>query len=270
MLALTGPVGSGKTTCTDRAIVELEESGGIEIIQPTLPDSKRITGVSILDSILDAISANYGFDDDQTKPPGGEHKSHVAYGAMRRVLSEGKRCALIVDESQRLTIDAFKSLKRLWEMKYRSGRVQKQMLSVILVGQEELSERLRGHGIREVNIRLNAQKLSTIPPLQAMDYLRFKMRRVNGDWDRICTPELQEELSLGISEEKLTPMSLNVLAASLLDYGRKLAAERLTLELYWELLKYKGASTAQIAVWQTHNKRRNQSIKSDNSESKIA
>lgn len=258
-LAVVGPVGSGKTTCAEMAMVKLEESGVI-VIQPQCKTGDYAKPNSMNAAIINKLSARFGFDEGGDKkliPNQGEYSMAIVRTVLERLIEQGKRCVLFIEEAHLLPNNTMKHLKQLREMTLRIGRKVTQLISVIMIGQEELEIKLRDlYAVREVGIRIANLEIKTIPPVDAMPYLAHKFMLVGVDWYKICDKSLREELAFGDSLLILTPQRLNVIASALLEFGAKQNVDNLTLQLYWDMLRDKKVSTPQISVFQNKNKKR--------------
>lgn len=257
-LLVYGPVGSGKTTILERATVEIERRQ-IKVIQPESRKTQKLSPGNIEGAILQAISANYGYSGSRKTPRGGEAQGFDVRAAMEILVNANQRAVLIIDEVQDLTDETLRYLKRIWEKRVRIGTKKRHVLGVILVGQEDISRKIKGKSVLELHVRIDEHKINHIPELQVNEYLKFKLKRAGGSWDKICGQDLQEELAFGIHESLRTPQNLNDLAAKLMNYATQIPAGQMTLEFYWQFLEYKGAGFADVKVCRQNNRKRNQS-----------
>jgi len=273
-LAVVGPVGGGKTTCAEMAMVELEEEG-ITVIQPQCKTGEYAKPNSLNAAIINKLSSRFGFDEGGDKkviPNQGEYTMAIVRTVLERMAEQGKRCALFIEEAHLLHNNTLKHLKQLKELTLRIGRKVTQLISIIMVGQEELEIKLHDlYSVREVGIRISDLKIEPIPPVDAMPYLAHKFRLAGVDWYKICEESLREELSFGRTMGMLTPQRLNVIASALLEIGAKMDVEKLTLQLYWDMLEKRGVSEVQIRVLQAANEKRKQLLDAGNNlKTKIA
>lgn len=203
MLALIGESGSGKTTLVqelrDRLKRDAGKSGnhGIVLIEPGVifmeendTKGKTLKAEDIGKTIIATIAPDQSPRRDR----------QARYRQMVDLLTNGHRAhqryALLIEEAHCLPRPTLKHLKRFCEMK--DGHAP--LLSVILVGQTELRERLN---VNEKEVREVAQRCDVyeLPALNAElhSYIEHKFRRVGVDSKKIITPAAIEAL-----REKLT------------------------------------------------------------------
>ena len=98
----------------------------------------------------------------------------------------GVRHAVLIEEAHAMPKATLRHLKRFVELEDGFSR----LLSVILLGQNELAEKLdpRDPSVREVVQRC---EIITLPPLgeHLEDYLRFRLRRFSVDLSKIVTAD---------------------------------------------------------------------------------
>ena len=139
----------------------------------------------------------------------------------------GVRHAVLIEEAHAMPKATLRHLKRFVELEDGFSR----LLSVILLGQNELAEKLdpRDPSVREVVQRC---EIITLPPLgeHLEDYLRFRLRRFSVDLSKIVTADglqaLRERLSPPVPRGHTERSFLYPLAVhNLLTAAMNLAAE---------------------------------------------
>ena len=142
-----------------------------------------------------------GKDAQGQRDPGRDHGHHRPYEPLRassdaryRQLENrlkeshraGVRHAVLIEEAHAMPKATLRHLKRFVELEDGFSR----LLSVILLGQNELAEKLdpRDPSVREVVQRC---EIITLPPLgeHLEDYLRFRLRRFSVDLSKIVTAD---------------------------------------------------------------------------------
>lgn len=161
---LTGEAGTGKTTLVCSILARnFSQLSAAFVINPKLPfeDILRVVlgqfGVQCTGATkLDRIEALVGF-------------------LGRRTMQE--RLAIIVDEAQDLSEDVLEELRLLSNYGQRIGRY----LQLVLVGQPELSLRLKSPSLRQFSQRIAARSvLSRLSLAEAHEYLDHRLRAKGG------------------------------------------------------------------------------------------
>jgi type II secretory pathway predicted ATPase ExeA len=184
-MAIVGESGAGKTTLLEDLEEHLmREKSPVMIIKPTVAGmeqddvkGKRLKAASILDAILRRVDPDCG-----RRGLTLEEKGCRTHEALLRSYQNGYRHCLIIEEAHRLAVPTLRHLKGFHEMKL--GR--QPLLSILLLGQPELAERLhpKNYGLREVIQRC---QVVTLAPLDAdLDgYVRHKLERVGSAFDKV-------------------------------------------------------------------------------------
>lgn len=178
--AIVGESGAGKSTLVEEMEERLlAESPEVLLIKPFIlgmegddNKGKRLKATSILDAILRRV--------DPERPRrmvSLEDKSNATFEALQKSAKDNPKArhCLIIEEAHRLAVPTLRHLKGFHEMKI--GRTP--LLSIILIGQPELGQRLRAdnHDLREVIQRCEVVSLNPLDNhLEA--FLKFKFERV--------------------------------------------------------------------------------------------
>lgn len=180
-IAVVGESGSGKTTLRRETIDRIgREHLPAVVIQPKSFDKTALKAAHICHAILADVKPN-------------EHPKRSLEALARQVekaLTESSRSGqthvLMIEEAHDLNIQTLKYLKRFWEME--DGF--KKLLSIVLIGQPELDEKLderRYFEAREVIRRCEVVRLLPLDN-QVGDYLALKFRRIGADVSQILDP----------------------------------------------------------------------------------
>ncbi|MBK8161341.1 MAG: AAA family ATPase [Rhodospirillaceae bacterium] len=152
--AITGEIGSGKTTLIRALLRRIGRDITLGLISNTHASQKNIATWAL---------AAFG----QQAPGGSE--SDVYRELMQYLINEyaaGRRCVLVVDEAQNLTIESLEELRLLSNINSDSDL----LLQIILVGQPELLEKLKRPELRQF-----AQRISISYHLKALSFEETKM-----------------------------------------------------------------------------------------------
>lgn len=191
-IAVVGESGSGKTTLRRETIDRIaRESLPAVVIQPKAFDKTALKAAHICHAILADVKPN-------------EHPKRSLEGLARQVeraLTEsgrsGQTHVLVIEEAHDLSIQTLKYLKRFWEME--DGF--KKLLSIVLIGQPELREKLNERQYFEAREVIRRCEIVELLPLdnQLGDYLRLKFKRVGRD-----AAELLDDTALDTIRQRLT------------------------------------------------------------------
>ena len=180
LLAVISESGGGKSTLRrDMADRIVREQANVVMIAPYVlameendAKGKTLKSAAIAEAIITAISP-------LTRPMrSAEARFRQLDSMLKNSSRSGSRHVLVIEEAHALPIATLKHLKRFFELE--DGF--KEMLSIILIGQPELREKLseKNLEVREVVQRCD---LVELPPLDnhLEDYLKFKFARVGVD-----------------------------------------------------------------------------------------
>lgn len=189
MTAVTGQVGSGKSTVRIKFKSMMRKSGKCIIIQPDTQEINRITSREILEAILRKLS--------EEKPKRNlESLTNQVKNALIDMKNQGVKCILILEEAQDLHTHTLKRLKRLWEMRDEDDEITS-LLTIIMIGQPEFAYRLYGSqntNLREVASRVTNVELGAIN-YELYEYFQHKFKIAGANIEKIITRDAVEELS---------------------------------------------------------------------------
>ena len=132
MLAIAGPRGSGKT----RAVWQALDALDVEIVEPLRLDRARLH----LGDLQAAMVRDLTGDTERPR-----HSAEARAGQVRRLLHAAARpVVLVIDEAHDLHHATIRGLKRLREL----GARRRPVLTVLLVGQADATERVAEVGLR--------------------------------------------------------------------------------------------------------------------------
>jgi general secretion pathway protein A len=170
VVTVTGPVGVGKTTIVNRAL-------------DSITPNRMAAWVGRMqmepDEILDLLLAGFGVR-QQVKG------TIRRFAAFRKLLAEraaaGTRVAIVVEDAQRLGVDALVEIETLTAADTGDGN----SANVILMGQPGLNTLLASPDLARLKQRSRLrQKLEPLSPAEVRGYLKHCIREAGGDFDAI-------------------------------------------------------------------------------------
>lgn len=180
-VVITGEVGAGKSTLVAHLLATI--------------DPARMTAAQIVTSALDGEEIVHVVAQAFALPITGHDKAS-ALGAIEGFLHEearaGRRCLLIVDEAQNLSISALEELRMLSNFQLGSHP----LLQTLLLGQPEFRETLLGSGeLEQLRQRVIAtHHLAAMQPREVQAYIEHRLKCVG--WNG--NPRFDEDVFAGI------------------------------------------------------------------------
>lgn len=202
-IVITGEVGAGKSTLVEHLVSTI--------------DPERLTVGQVVTSKLDGEEIVHVVAQAFGLPVEGHDKAS-ALGAIEAFLHDearaGRRCLLIVDEAQNLSIDALEELRMLSNFQLGSHP----LLQTLLLGQPEFRATLQGHPrLEQLRQRVIAtHHLDPMQPDEVQPYIEHRLKRVG--WDGY--PAFDEEVFAGLYEASGgIPRRINQIANRLMLLG---------------------------------------------------
>jgi general secretion pathway protein A len=172
-VALTGEVGTGKTTLCRCLLEQLPEDVDIALIF-----NPRLNSRELLASICDELRIAY---------PGAGASLKQLIDVLNHHLLEtharGRRTIVLIDEAQNLSFEVLEQIRLLTNLETNRAK----LLQIILVGQPELNQVLKRPNLRQLSQRITARyHLNPLSLRETGDYIRHRLK-VGGSGDPIFT-----------------------------------------------------------------------------------
>ncbi|MFW5444179.1 MAG: ExeA family protein [Methylococcaceae bacterium] len=161
-VALTGEVGTGKTTLCHCLIKELP--GNIDI---ALIFNPKLNAIELLATICDELQISYDQSKETLKSLVDPLNKHLL-----KTHAEGRRTVLLIDEAQNLSFDVLEQVRLLTNLETSTTK----LLQIVLIGQPELKQILERPDLRQLNQRITARYHLT--PLSYKDTQRYIKHRL--------------------------------------------------------------------------------------------
>jgi general secretion pathway protein A len=212
-IAITGEVGTGKTTLC-RTLLQRIESG-TEVAFIFNPQLSAL-------ELLQAISAELGLET-------GDHTRRELTDQLNRFLltkrQEQHRVLLIIDEAQNLAPDALEQVRLLSNLETNTAK----LIQIVLIGQPELDAILEQPSLRQLCQRISVRwRLSPLSSNETREYVRHRLRIAAG-----APRDLFSELALReiYRRSKGIPRVINLLCDRALLAGYAAGAKGIGLGL---------------------------------------
>jgi general secretion pathway protein A len=171
-IAITGEVGTGKTTLCRTLLQRLEPGSEVAFLF-----NPQLSGLEL----LQAIDAEFGLDTQ------GKTKRELMDQLNRFLLTkrqEGRRVLLLIDEAQNLDREALEQVRLLSNLETDTTK----LIQIILIAQPELDAMLESPELRQLRQRINVRwRLKPLSASETRDYVRHRLRVAAGGPREIFT-----------------------------------------------------------------------------------
>jgi len=188
-IAITGEVGAGKSTLVAHLMATIDRSR----LTAAQVVTSRLTG----EDMVRCVAQAYGLKDVADTAPGTNDKATLL-GMIEAFLHEearaGRRCLLVVDECQNLSVEALEELRLLSNFQLGAHP----LLQILLLGQPEFREELQGHPqLEQLRQRvIAAHHLEPMEPAEVQPYIMHRLNLVgwngNPSFDQRVFAELHQ------------------------------------------------------------------------------
>jgi type II secretory pathway predicted ATPase ExeA len=195
-VALTGIIGSGKTTTLRRLFSVLMKENKILVSKSISIEKNRSTMTTLISALFYDLST----DDKEVKiPASGEKRERDLRDLIKR---RKKPVVLFVDEAHDLHYSTLKGLKRLIEMVEDSGGI----LSVLLAGHPKLKNDLRRPTMEEIGSRSSILTLEGMVGSQR-EYITWLIDACGSEGTKLPDVLTVEAVDM-LSERLRTPLQI--------------------------------------------------------------
>ncbi len=171
-IAITGEVGTGKTTLCRTLLQRLEPGSEVAFLF-----NPQLSGLEL----LQAIDAEFGLETQ------GKTRRELMDQLNRFLLTkrqEGRRVLLLIDEAQNLDREALEQVRLLSNLETDTTK----LIQIILIAQPELDAMLESPELRQLRQRINVRwRLKPLSPNETRDYVRHRLRVAAGGPREIFT-----------------------------------------------------------------------------------
>ncbi len=180
-IAVTGSVGTGKTTLCRFLLSELDDSVKTALIfNPSLSDIE----------LLETVTEEFGIKIGSGK---GTKKTYIdaLNDFLLRNFSDGNQAVLIIDEAQNLSHGAMEQIRMLSNLETATEK----LLQIVLLGQPELMEMLALPSLRQLNERIVVRcELKALAKSEVRRYIERRISTAAADAGSIFTAAACDEV----------------------------------------------------------------------------
>ncbi|MGH8547044.1 MAG: AAA family ATPase [Methylococcales bacterium] len=161
-VALTGEVGTGKTTLCNCLLDQLPDNIDLALVL-----NPRVNAEELLDTLCDELEIEHRKGTTSLKVLLDALNAHLL-----QVHAQGRNTVLLIDEAQNLSIEVLEQIRLLTNLETNETK----LLQIILVGQPELNQLLAQKNLRQLNQRITARY--HIDPLSLADCFGYVEHRL--------------------------------------------------------------------------------------------
>lgn len=167
-VALTGEVGTGKTTLCHCLLQQLPENIDLALVL-----NSRLTAKELVATLCDELSIVYDKSSQSLKYLIDKLNHHLLL-----THAKGRETVLLIDEAQNLSMDVLEQLRLLTNLETSKAK----LLRIILVGQPELKDLLQRQVLRQLNQRITARyHLQSLSLKDTRAYIKHRLSVSHGD-----------------------------------------------------------------------------------------
>ena len=169
-VALTGEVGTGKTTLCHCLLQQLPQNIDLALIL-----NSKLNAIELLATICDELGIIYNKNQHTLK-----NLIDLLNQYLLTAHANGRRTVLLIDEAQNLSMDVLEQIRLLTNLETSKTK----LLRIILVGQPELKDLLNRQDLRQLNQRITARyHLLPLSLEETRAYIRHRLIVSNGHPD---------------------------------------------------------------------------------------
>ncbi len=167
-VALTGEVGTGKTTLCHCLLKQLPENIDLALIL-----NSRLNAIELVATLCDELAISYDKNSNSLK-----YLIDVLNQHLLLTHAKGRQTVLLIDEAQNLSMEVLEQLRLLTNLETTKTK----LLRIILVGQPELKELLERQDLRQLNQRITARyHLLPLSRKETQAYIKHRLSISHGN-----------------------------------------------------------------------------------------
>lgn len=228
LIAVSGTVGSGKTTFINELMHDLKKEGKCIVSYSYSSDREGVNVKTLLAALLIDVNKS-----DKPSPTGYETRDRHLVKLME---DNNKPVVLFIDEAQDLHGNTLSALKKLSEM----AKLSRQTLTIILAGQPKLKNTIRSAKMEEIGSRAYVIDLDEQIIGKKDKYLQWAITQClakDKKWGDVITQEALTHLT----EHLITPLQIISHFNRALEIGFSAGVKPINKEVIDQVLKPLGS-----------------------------
>ncbi len=174
-----GDVGTGKTMIVHHVLSGLHPS-----VQPILIPYPDVEYIEILRYIARVLKIN-------PEGKGILDLTDEVKAVLTKPSLDGKQYILIIDEAHLLPVSSLENIRLLSNIEL----IENKLLQILLIGQNELSYKLRRRDMRQLRQRINVNRfLSPMSPSDTIEYIDHRLGVAGSGFDRCFDPSCKKPI----------------------------------------------------------------------------
>lgn len=228
LIAVSGTVGSGKTTFINELMHDLKKEGKCIVSYSYSSDREGVNVKTLLTALLIDVNKS-----DKPSPTANETRDRHLVKLME---DNNKPVVLFIDEAQDLHGNTLTALKKLAEI----AKLSRQTLTIILAGQPKLKNTIRSPSMEEIGSRAYVVDLDEQVIGKKDKYLQWAINQClikDKKWVDVITPEALSHLT----EHLITPLQIISHFNRALEIGFSAGIKPINKEVIDQVLKPLGS-----------------------------
>jgi type II secretory pathway predicted ATPase ExeA len=228
LIAVSGTVGSGKTTFINELMHDLKKEGKCIVSYSYSSDREGVNVKTLLTALLIDVNKS-----DKPSPTAYETRDRHLVKLME---DNNKPVVLFIDEAQDLHGNTLSALKKLAEI----AKLSRQTLTIILAGQPKLKNTIRSPSMEEIGSRAYVVDLDEQVIGKKDKYLQWAINQCvikDKKWVDVITPEALSHLT----EHLITPLQIISHFNRALEIGFSAGIKPINKEVIDQVLKPLGS-----------------------------
>ena len=228
LIAVSGTVGSGKTTFINELMHDLKKEGKCIVSYSYSSDREGVNVKTLLTALLIDVNKS-----DKPSPTAYETRDRYLVKLME---DNNKPVVLFIDEAQDLHGNTLSALKKLAEI----AKLSRQTLTIIFAGQPTLKNTIRSPSMEEIGSRAYVVDLDEQVIGKKDKYLQWAINQClikDKKWADVITPEALAHLT----EHLITPLQIISHFNRALEIGFSAGIKPINKEVIDQVLKPLGS-----------------------------
>lgn len=214
IIAITGEIGTGKTTLCRTVLSQLDDT-----IKTALILNPSFSDLQLLRLILEDLGI-------QTNAKTKYEMVDALNSFLLEEASQGNNVVLIIDEAQNLKVNQLEQVRLLSNLETEKDK----LLQIVLVGQPELVDKLKLNELRQLNQRIAVRfHIGSLTREEIKEYIRHRLKVAqDSEFTRYAVHFTEDAVEAIFNISKGTPRMVNILCDRALLAGY--ASETFTID----------------------------------------